>query len=168
MGVLIIATTTKYYTIQNVLGIPAAPAYRPLDWGTVVRRILAGENPNTLYTTPAIWKQVQFTLKQQYGITLNSLGMIVKTPYPPLMESSWIKGLDWDPMTKNADTLFGFHAYKFKKVPKTVFDRWYAGLASCTTDDDSGMQRWEMGKTPSLGAFFNQHINGRYPYERLY
>ena len=167
-GINILSTKVRYYTIENALGIPASPHHRPLDWGTVVHKILEGVNPNTLYTTPAIWKQVRFTLKQQYGITLNTLGQIVKTPYPPLMDSSWIKGLDYDPMTKIATTIFRLHSYNFHAIPKRVFDRWYLGMASCMTDDASDLKRWWVGKTPSLGAFFNQQINGRYAYERVY
>jgi hypothetical protein len=163
------STKQRYYILlQNAAGIPAPPAHRPLDWGTVVRALLNGVSPSTLYTTPAIWKQVRFTLKQQYGLALSDQGILSKIAYPPLMESSWIYGLDWDPFTKEASTRFGFHAYTFHRVPKSVFDRWYVGMASCTTDDDSGLMRWSKGDTPSLGAFFNQHINGRYPYDRVY
>jgi hypothetical protein len=57
--------------------------------------------------------------------------------------------------------------YTYVLVPQEVFDRWFQGKASCITDDVGKMtgkhrKKWIKGKTPSLGAFYNKYIKGKY------
>ena len=52
--------------------------------------------------------------------------------------------------------------YYAKGVPKSVFIDWTQGAAACRTNDTSSLKRWTIGKSPSLGAYFDQHIKGKY------
>jgi hypothetical protein len=89
-----------------------------------------------------------------------------------LMPSSFIDALDYfGPAggTGNVVAELSGKQYTFLNVPESIFNRWWEGKASCTTDDGNGTirhMRWVQGKTPSLGAFFNQYIKNHYPYAR--
>ena len=52
--------------------------------------------------------------------------------------------------------------YYAKGVPKSVFIDWTQGAAACRTNDTSSLKRWTIGKSPSLGAYFDQYIKGKY------
>jgi len=85
-----------------------------------------------------------------------------------LMGSSVVQYLDYDPETKVINVRLGASRrgtrdyHTTKPVSQSVFNRWKRGEATCRTDDKSGLKRWSEGDTPSLGAFFNVFIKGRY------
>jgi hypothetical protein len=79
--------------------------------------------------------------------------------------SSWIDELEWH-IDGRVHVSMNGSWYTYFKVKESVFLRWQAGLASCITDDPQGnkihRKRWVKDKTPSLGAFYNKYIKGRY------
>ena len=84
-----------------------------------------------------------------------------------LIGSSFINYLDYEPETKVVNVRLGYRNYHTTKdVPQSVFLRWKRGEATCQTNDKSSLKRWTIGKTPSLGAFFNVYIKGRYGLQR--
>ena len=93
-----------------------------------------------------------------------------------LMPSSVVLSLEWiehslgSPIGNVIVNIDG-RMYTYFYVPSHIFDRWWAGKATCQTDDTGGfsgrkMKRWIKGKTPSLGAFYNQYIKGQYTVAR--
>ena len=81
--------------------------------------------------------------------------------------SSFVDELEWVGDGRVCVSLNG-NWYTYLHVKESVFARWAAGLASCITDDPIGgkknlhRKRWIKGKTPSVGAFYNKYIKGRY------
>ena len=88
-----------------------------------------------------------------------------------LMDSSFVTDLEYDDSLQRVNVKLSGIWYTYFNVPEFVFNSWWEGLASCTTDDVGGFtgrhkKMWIVGKTPSLGAFFNQHIKNIYKYTR--
>lgn len=84
-----------------------------------------------------------------------------------LIPSSWIFGLSRD--------LQGYvymdtpgQLYKSQKIiPLDIFNDWKRGAATCITTDTGLIKRWWRGKTPSLGAYYNKNIRGKYKFDKL-
>ena len=75
--------------------------------------------------------------------------------------SSWIQEVLYDSQsfeclikTKRGDILGPYTVSPF------ALRRLLIGQAICTTDDPTGKNRWFHGKTPSLGAYYNQYLKG--------
>lgn len=90
-----------------------------------------------------------------------------------LMPSSFVEELDYVEEDNSVHVNLDGRQYTFFNVPVSVFNRWFEGQATCTTDAPGGWtgrnrKLWTAGKTPSLGAFFNQYIKNRYRYMRGY
>jgi len=89
-----------------------------------------------------------------------------------LMKSICIFGLEYEPATEdepNSKTYVMFPTQEriYYRVPPEVIENWKIGAATCITFDPSGLKRWWLGKTPSLGAFYNSEIKGKYPSRRI-
>lgn len=85
----------------------------------------------------------------------------------PMMGSSVVQYLDYMPDVQIVNVRLGAarfrtRNYHYLGVPLAVFNQWWEGAATCRTNDKSSLRRWHAGDTPSLGAFYNQHIRGRY------
>jgi hypothetical protein len=88
------------------------------------------------------------------------------------IDSSFVNSLVFDPINGEGEpgevyVHLGDTLYTFHQVPSLLFENWWEGKASCHTDDETGRMRWWPTKTPSLGAFFNQHIRNHYNYSRV-
>jgi hypothetical protein len=89
-----------------------------------------------------------------------------------ILDSSVIKYLDYDLERKIVHIQFiryrhrrgGSNKGSYLGIPPQLFEDWWEGKASCRTDDTSSLKRWKKGDTPSLGAFFNQKIKGKFTY----
>jgi len=79
-----------------------------------------------------------------------------------LMPSSFISYLFYHEKQTVVQMRLNGRNYYAKGVPKNVFIDWSRGAASCRTNDTSSLKRWTIGKTPSLGAYFDQNIKGKY------
>jgi hypothetical protein len=80
------------------------------------------------------------------------------------LTSSFIDSLEYDELSGYAYVYMkNGSSYRYANVPRRVFMAWKAGRATCKTDDHrKWRKRWWIGKTPSLGAFYNQKIKGKY------
>jgi hypothetical protein len=72
-------------------------------------------------------------------------------------KSSWVRAFAFDKKTKTLYmTTHQGKTYSWPDIPDSLAIQVLNGLASCTTDDPSGKNRWFIGKSPSLGAAFWQ------------
>lgn len=78
------------------------------------------------------------------------------------IRSSVVHYLDYFPETKVVQVQLGATWYWYEEVPEKIFNDWRMGDAHCKTNDFMRRKRWWKGKYPSLGAFYNQKIKGRY------
>lgn len=85
------------------------------------------------------------------------------------LQSSFIAMLEYDEISGYATVYMkNGSSYRYANVPRRIFQAWKAGRATCKTDDHrKWKKRWWIGKTPSLGAFYNQKIKGKYTMEIL-
>lgn len=74
------------------------------------------------------------------------------------IDSSWVHELRYFMEERKVWTLFNGKKYTYFNIPQAVFTSWWEGAATCITDDTEKSKRWFVGKTPSLGAFFNSNI----------
>lgn len=94
-----------------------------------------------------------------------------------LMPSSVITALELPPQFQFYDISpvniwveFNGVPYTFLNVPRQTYYGWWNGNAACTTDDREGgmtgrhRKEWIIGKSPSLGAFYNQYIKNHFQY----
>ena len=77
------------------------------------------------------------------------------------LSSSFVSELIYNYFTGTVNVLLSGKKYSFFNVPEALFNAWKEGVATCSTDDPTGQKRWEIGKNPSLGAFFNDKIKHR-------
>ena len=82
-----------------------------------------------------------------------------------LIKSSWINYLFYNDQG-NVIARFNGVNYTIYKVPFLVYQGWRDGEAACKTWDTSKLKRWKPGKSPSRGAFYDQHIKGKYRIQR--
>lgn len=80
------------------------------------------------------------------------------------LKSSFVDYLEYDSDTNNVHVTLSGRKYTFMNVPPSIFNAWRKGAATCTTDDTGKKKRWWIGKTPSLGAFFNTYIKPKYSF----
>jgi len=78
-----------------------------------------------------------------------------------LMPSSFVDELIYWEDTHVVNVLLNGRWYSVYNVPQGIFTAWFQGAATCMTDDAQRTKRWIVGKTPSLGAFFNHYIKSR-------
>ena len=78
-----------------------------------------------------------------------------------LLKSSWISYLFYND-NGHVNARFNGVNYTVFDVPFSVYQRWRDGDAKCKTWDTSRLKRWRPGKSPSLGAFYDQNIKGKY------
>lgn len=83
-----------------------------------------------------------------------------------LMPSSFIEELIYFDVDHKVHAKFGKKWYTFYNVLESIFTSWFKGQATCMTDDNQRTKRWIVGKTPSLGAFFNTYIKNKYTWVR--
>lgn len=85
-----------------------------------------------------------------------------------LIKSSWIKSLSYDATTQTVQmyTRFG-KGYEYMGVPVSIFNDWWEGKATCKTSDFGKKKQWWVGKTPSLGAFYNKKIKGKFSSRKI-
>jgi len=83
-----------------------------------------------------------------------------------IIPSSWIFGLiQLD--TGYVIVRMGTRNYKSETpIPREIFERWSSGKATCRTNDTGLIKKFWIGKTPSLGAFFNKEIRGTYKFKK--
>jgi len=111
-------------------------------------------------------KHAKASVRRQRKRALKGVEAIQQGALPP---SSWIRALEY---VETSDGVGSVHAaftkrwYTFKNVPETLFNAWYAGAAATTTSDKSKARRWSIHDFPSVGAFFNQRIKGKYSFSR--
>lgn len=83
---------------------------------------------------------------------------------PPMIRSSFVSDMEYYPASRVVLVRLNFTKFTCHPIPPSMFEDWYLGKASCRTDDIRRKgrlikrKRWWAGKTPSLGAFFNQYI----------
>ncbi len=77
------------------------------------------------------------------------------------LSSSFVTQLDYFPEEEKVQVLLSGRPYTYKNVPELIFVAWTKGAATCSTSDSRKRKRWWIGKTPSLGAFFNDKIKNR-------
>lgn len=77
------------------------------------------------------------------------------------ISSSFVHYLSYNIETGTVNCILGKKKYSFLNIHETIFNAWRKGAASCKTSDTGKKKEWWIGKTPSLGAFFNQHIKNK-------
>jgi len=83
------------------------------------------------------------------------------------LSSSFVSSLKFDIQTGNVDVTLSGKNYRFFNVPEAIFTAWTKGAATCQTTDNGQVKQWWIGKTPSLGAFFNHYIKNKYGWVRM-
>ena len=78
------------------------------------------------------------------------------------LSSSFVESLDYNSENGDVDVVLSGKKYKFFNVPEGILVSWTKGAATCQTSDFGKVKRWWIGKTPSLGAFFNHYIKNKY------
>ena len=84
-----------------------------------------------------------------------------------LLDSSFVQSLKYTLPAGDVDVVLNGKKYKFFSVPEAIFNAWWQGAATCMTSDSGKVKRWWLGKTPSLGAFFNHYIKKKYSWVRM-
>ena len=125
----------------------------------------------TITTATEASRQRTAQIKSSKGLKRRRRKWAIKSSIQKLLgrefSSSFVSSLTYDPQTGNADALLSGRKYRFFSVPEAIFVSWTKGAATCQTSDDSGQKRWDIGKTPSLGAFFNHYIKNKYGWVRM-
>jgi hypothetical protein len=75
------------------------------------------------------------------------------------LRSSFVSKLSWNSATGTVNVLLSGKKYSYLNVEEAIFNAWEDGGATCRTSDDGKKKLWWIGKTPSLGAFFNTYIS---------
>ena len=112
----------------------------------------------TTATLPA--RQRAATIKQSKADKRAQFFWSIKSKFK--LTSSFVSELDYDMNTGNVHVLLSNEAYTFFNVPEAIFSAWTKGAATCQTSDSGKKKKWWIGKTPSLGAFFNHYIKNKY------
>lgn len=83
-----------------------------------------------------------------------------------MLKSSWVNHLSYiqegDEDTGKVHVLFNDRKYTYFNVPESLFNAWFAGGATTTTEDTRKVKRWKIHDPFSLGAFFNQYIKPKW------
>ena len=82
------------------------------------------------------------------------------------LSSSFVSELQYLSEENKVYVILSNKKYTFLNVPEAIFTAWTKGASTCVTSDSGKKKRWWIGKTPSLGAFFNTHIKPKYTYVR--
>jgi len=82
------------------------------------------------------------------------------------LDSSFVSELEYIQDEGKVWVLLSGRKYTFFNVPEAIFTSWTKGAATCQTSDSGKRKKWWVGKTPSLGAFFNSYIKPKYIYVR--
>ena len=83
------------------------------------------------------------------------------------LSSSFVQSLEYDTEENYADFVLSGKKYRAFNVPEAIFVSWTKGAATCQTSDNGKKKKWWIGKTPSLGAFFNHYIKNKYTIVRM-
>ena len=83
------------------------------------------------------------------------------------LDSSFVGYMSYDNQSNNVDVLLSGIKYRYFNVPEAIFNAWTKGAATCMTSDSGKRKQWWIGKTPSLGAFFNHYIKNKYTWVRM-
>lgn len=84
-----------------------------------------------------------------------------------MIPSSWISTIAQDMQGYIYVTMSGVLFKSSVTIPISIFDDWKEGKATCITTDSGIIKRWWRGKTPSLGAYYNKHIRGKYKFNKV-
>lgn len=85
------------------------------------------------------------------------------------LKSSVIRYTDYNPKDMVAKVVFNNgHTYIYKNVPPEAYKKLVAGQTPAKTEGENKWGMWWVGKNPSLGAAFNEHIKKPgYEYKRI-
>lgn len=84
-----------------------------------------------------------------------------------IIPSSWIFSLFQDEQGY-VYVRMGSQNYKSNTpIPGPLFREWADGKATCKTNDTGIVKRFWIGKTPTLGGFYNKKIKGHYRFGRI-
>ncbi len=75
-----------------------------------------------------------------------------------LINSSFIEQIDYNMLTKTLIVVIDGKMHFYKNINYRKYSKFIQGRAICLTNDPTGLNRWHKGKTPSLGAYYNQFI----------
>lgn len=76
-----------------------------------------------------------------------------------LIPSSFIRDIKYNFMTKELIVkMKGGKSYTYPNIKQRIAMRFIQGKAVCLTNDIRKKMRWYKGKSPSIGAYYNQFI----------
>jgi hypothetical protein len=75
-----------------------------------------------------------------------------------LIKSSFIDEINYSAATMSLDVVIGASTFTYHNIPYSRVLRFMQGRATCISNDPTRRRRWWRGKTPSIGAFYNQFI----------
>ena len=121
------------------------------------------KKPQTITTVGLPSRQRAQTIKQSKLLKRKQRRWTVKSTAQKLLgkdlSSSFVSQLDYNTENGDVDVVLSGKKYRFFNVPEAIFNSWTKGGATCQTSDSGKKKRWWLGKTPSLGAFFNTYIS---------